>query len=157
MLISGKSRKLIIQEMTDMKKKILYYEDEKHYAKSLVEAIQSKNKNIINTVYTPSDFFKEINSDKSYNLFILDILVPLEHFLEDDINKLTEKQQLKLENGLNVGIVFYEILRDMAKYKETPVIFLTSKSYTEFHDPKVRYFSKPVNWETIITAIDELI
>jgi len=138
-------------------KKILYFEDEKWYADHLVYEIENQTQFQVTLVTTPSDFFKEIKNDNQYDLFILDIMAPMILFKEDDLNNLNDAQQRRLNDGLNVGTVFYEIIRSMNEYKETPVIFYTSKSKPQMQDNRVKYFSKPIDPNPIINAINELL
>ena len=138
-------------------KKILYFEDEKWFAEIIFHDIE-KNGYEVTLVTKPADFFKEINSICQYDLFILDIMAPMILFTENDLEKNFNKAQCeRLQNGLNVGVVFYEKIREIDKYKETPVIFYTAKRNPQIDDVKVKYISKPVLSEQIVMAVSDFL
>ena len=137
------------------KKKILYYEEEKWFADILVRDIEEKPHYKVTLVITPADFFKEINSSFHYDLFILDIMTPMLYFSEDDLKLLRGDQLRDLNGGFSVGVVFYDMIREIDKYKETPVIFYTAKSNP--NKPGTEYFLKPNDSETIIKTIDKFL
>ena len=137
-------------------RKILYFDDEVWFAKSFISEIEDNTGFQVKYAAAPSDFFKEINSDCLYDLFILDIMAPITLFTDDELkNELTDAQVRRLNDGLNVGIVFYEIIRSMDKYIETPIIFHTAKRDLPIQDKKVYYFSKPTSLGAIIKAINK--
>ena len=139
-------------------KKILYFEEEKWFADTIIPAIDEKTQYTVTLVVTPAEFFEEINSNCQYDLFILDIMVPMSLFTEDDIeNKLSGAQLRRLNYGLDVGVVFYEKIREIDKYKGTPVIFYTAKKNPQIVEDKVKYFSKPAEPEIIIDGINDLL
>jgi len=140
------------------KKQILYFEDEKWFANDVFIKIENNTQCIVTSINTPAQFFREIKSDMKYDLFILDIMTPMMIFTDDDIkNQLTNNQVRKLNGGLDVGIVFYEIIREKEKYKETPVIFYTAKPKPQILDNNFVYFSKPAEEIKIINTINLLL
>ena len=136
-------------------KEILYFEEEKWFADILINDIRKHQHWNVTHVVTPAEFFQRLNSNIQYELFILDIMAPMVLFTEADLDALIDAQLRRLNDGLNVGVVFYEIIHEKATYKETPVIFYTSKDNPGING--VRYISKPTDSQSIINIINELI
>ena len=135
------------------RKNVLFLDEEKWFTNLYLEYSKSEPFKII-VANTPKEFFEKINDQMCYDLFILDIMIPLSLFDNEDLNHLTRPQKQLLEGGLNVGIVFYDILRKIPKYKNIPVIFYTAKADPEIaDDPYYWYISKPVTWPVLFNQI----
>jgi len=138
-------------------KKILYFEDEQWFADVLVKEMMDQPYWLFTPVTTPTEFFKEIKGSCQIDLFILDIMAPMKLFTETDLNELSEAQQRRLNEGLNIGVVFYEKIRELEKFRKTPILFYTSKNDPNLkNDKNVTYISKPSDSKSIIAIIHKL-
>jgi len=135
------------------KKKILYFEDE-WMARYLIEGINALTPWTIKNVTTPTAFLEALRNDPPYDLFILKVITPMVQFTEQDILSLTDSQQRRLENGMRVGIVFAEMIRE--KYSDTPIIFLTTQ-HIKVPDNNSRLILKPAFFDHVEKTIKELL
>ena len=134
------------------KKKVLFFDDEKWFT-DYHEKLMVNEQFEVTVVNTPSEFLCEIEGDDRFDLFILDIMVPLSIFKDEDFNRITRPQRQRFHDGLSVGIVFHEILRKKPKYVNTPVIFYTSRADPLI--PNSRYLSKPSSTKSLIHLIKD--
>jgi len=138
-------------------KQILYFDDERWQAEPLVKNLQTSRKYYIKLVSTIKDFFLELESRNTYDLFILDVMIPMDLFDEKNLNKLSGSQRRDLNNGLDTGIVLFKLIRQSEKYKTVPVLFYTAKKSVSVNDQNIKFISKPEFPTNIETEINKLL
>ena len=130
-------------------KRILFFDDELFITKMLIENLRKnydwcKDKHgEITFVSTAKELFDKANNVKlKYDLFVLDIMVPI-----DQIEKMTlfSKEEIeRMQAGDNTGVVFAEKLRSMPKYNDVPILFLSARIQPSNIMPNSEYLEKPV-------------
>lgn len=122
-------------------KKVLILEDKKENIECLVNMIQDMGKKI--EIYQTTEIGKayQIALEKNVDVFLLDIV--LEPEKSDDMS----------------GMVFADRIRQVEKYKFTPIIFLTALGDPELHAYKeihcYGYLTKPYNEEKLTRLLEE--
>ena len=136
-------------------KKILFFDDEPFLTKMLIDNLQ-KNYNWnkdkygeITNVSTANELFDKIKDESiKYDLIILDIMVPMDQVLTDQIknNHLFSEEEInRMQEGDNTGVVFAEKLRSMSNYKDIPILFLSARIRpSEIIDNNTYYLEKPI-------------
>jgi CheY-like chemotaxis protein len=142
--------------------KVLFFDDEDWYSKTLQRNLQDNFDNYsITRVSNIESFLQEITSDFVYDLFIMDIMIPIQ-LVEDDESirkKFTNSQIKKMNNGFNVGEVLYEKIRDIKKYSTTPILFFSNKKSLSLSTnyTSVAFLKKPELAKNINEKILELL
>lgn len=122
-------------------KKILILEDKKESIDVIESIIKSKNKDV--EIYKSAKTAEayEIALEKNVDLFILDIILKPEKI--DDVS----------------GIVFADHIRQIDRYRFTPIIFLTALGDPELHAYRelhcYGYLTKPYNKEKLLALVEE--
>lgn len=144
-------------------KKILFFDDEpfvmSYLIKCLMENLEWSGDKELVFVSTIQDLLTEINSIKEvYDLFVLDVMAPMpSDKLEEYFSK---KEWIKMDGGMNAGIVLAEKIRKIEKYKNVPILFLSARSISTIPDsenPNTVYIRKPVSSAEITKKINELL
>lgn len=107
--------------------KILFFDDEPFISKYLINNLQSNygwnisQEGDIKYVSLAGDLLNEINSTTIYDLFILDIMTHMPHW--QLFPEFTTDELQRMNNGMNFGIVMAYKIRNIEKYKSTPIFF----------------------------------
>lgn len=140
-------------------KKILFFDDDEFITKLLIQNLKTNhgwtkdNDKEIIFISKVEDLMDEIiNRNKKYDLFVLDIMVPVpspdnDHFSENDI--------LSMNNGLNTGMTITRKIRNMEQYKEVPIIYLSSRRINDAEG--IIYLRKPVSARVLSDRMSELL
>ena len=122
-------------------KKVLILEDKKENLSLLVNIIQGMQKEIEVYQTTQAGEAYQIALEKTVDVFLLDIVLKPESF------------------GDMSGMVFADRIRQVEKYKFTPIIFLTALGDPELHAYKelhcYGYLTKPYNKEKLTKLLGE--
>lgn len=122
-------------------KKILILEDKKENIGTLVKIIEDMGKEI--EIYETNETGKayQIALERNIDIFLLDIVLEPE------------------KSGDMSGMVFADRIRQVEKYKFTPIIFLTALGDPELHAYKelhcYGYLTKPYNAEKLTRLLEE--
>ena len=129
-------------------KKILLFDDQPFISKMLIVILQrnfdwNKEKlGEITFVSTPKELFDKANDvNIKFDLFVLDIMVPVD--LIEETNLFSKEEIERMQDGDNTGIVFAEKLRNMPKYKDVPILFLSARIQPPEMMPNTGYIEKP--------------
>lgn len=130
-------------------KQILFFDDEPFITKMLIENLQNnygwnrEHLGEITFVSTPTELFDKIGDNNiRYDLFVLDIMVPVDQI--EKMSRFSKEEIEKMQNGDNTGVVFAEIIRTIANYKETPILFLSARIQPSKMMDNTDYLEKPV-------------
>jgi CheY-like chemotaxis protein len=130
-------------------KHVLFFDDEPFITGMLIENLQKNydwNKDIlgeITFVSTPMELFDKVDDDNiQYDLFVLDIMVPIDQIEEMDF--FSNMEIKKMQEGDNTGGVFAERIRKMPKYQNVPILFLSARMRPSKLMTNVDYLEKPV-------------
>ena len=130
-------------------KHVLFFDDEPFITGMLIENLQKNydwNKDIlgeITFVSTPMELFDKVDDDNiQYDLFVLDIMVPIDQIEEMDF--FSNMEIKKMQEGDNTGVVFAERIRKMPKYQNVPILFLSARMRPSKLMTNVDYLEKPV-------------
>lgn len=122
-------------------KKILILEDKEENVRYLMKVIEDMGKEIEIYETTQTGKAYEIALEKNIDVFLLDIVLKPE------------------KPGDMSGMVFADRLRQVEKYKFTPIIFLTALGDPELHAYKelhcYGYLTKPYNKEKLTKLLEE--
>lgn len=128
-------------------KRILFFDDEPFITKMLINNLQvnfgwnKENLGEITFVSTPEELFDKVYGAILYDLFVLDIMVPI-----DQTEKMTlfSKEELdRMQLGDNTGIVFAEKIRSIDKYRNVPILFLSARMESSKPMTNSAYLEKP--------------
>ena len=112
-------------------KRILFFDDEPFITKMLIDNLQInynwKRDNLGEIVFvsTPEELFEKVNGNTLYDLFVLDIMVPIDQI--ERTNLFSKEEIDKMQEGDNTGVVFAEKIRAIDKYKTVPILFLSAR------------------------------
>lgn len=130
-------------------KNVLFFDDEPFLTKMLIENLQlnyewnKDNLGEITFVSTPMELFDKADDDNiQYDLFVLDIMVPIDQIEEMDF--FSNMEIKKMQEGDNTGIVFAERIRKMPKYQNVPILFLSARMRPSKLMTNIDYLEKPV-------------
>ena len=143
-------------------KKILFFDDEPIVSDYLVKNLQENYEWVgdkeITFVSTVCDLLNEIkNENVTYDLFVLDVMVPM--LLDNLKDSFSNEELIKMNYGMSTGIVISKIIRKMEKYKDVPILFLSSRSIptiTEFSETTTS-LRKPISPEEISKKMKEML
>ena len=126
--------------------RILFFDDEPFIAQFLIrnlrENYQWKPDGLgeITFVSTPEELFKRAESVK-YNLFVLDIMTPIDQIEKTGRFSLSEIEEMQL--GDNTGVVIAKKIRTLPNYEDVPVLFLSSRIKPSQMPENADYLEKP--------------
>ena len=130
-------------------KQILFFDDEPFITKMLIENLQKnhgwdrEHLGEIIFVSTPTELFNKIGDNSiRYDLFVLDIMVPVDQI--EKMSSFSKEEIEKMQNGDNTGVVIAETIRKTANYKETPIMFLSARIQPSKMMDNADYLEKPV-------------
>lgn len=143
-------------------KKILFFDDEPFVSDYLVKNLQENYEWVgdkeITFVSTVGDLLNEIkNENVTYDLFVLDVMVPM--LSENLKDSFSNEELIKMNYGMSTGIVISKTIRKMEKYKDVPILFLSSRSIptiTEFSETTAS-LRKPISPEEISNKMKEML
>lgn len=142
-------------------KNVLFFDDESFLTKMLIENLQrnycwdNNNHGNITFVSTPKDLFdKSSNSSIKYDLFVLDIMVPIDQI--EKMDYFSDSEIEKMQEGDNTGIVFAERIRKMPNYRDVPILFLSARMQPSEMMENSDYLEKPVLASDISTTMKKL-
>lgn len=129
--------------------KILFFDDETFISSFIIRNLQdlygwnSSQEGDIKYVSSVTDLLNEINSTTIYDLFILDIMTGMPHW--QLFPEFTTDELQRMNNGMNFGIVMAYKIRNIEKYKSTPIIFLSARNIPNLDMEKIAYLRKPIS------------
>ena len=129
------------------RKRILFFDDEPFITQMLIRNLQEnygwsqEQLGEITFVSTPKELFDKLNSNNTYDLFVLDIMVPFEQIKE--MHLFSKEEIDKMQKGDNSGVVFVERIRSMSKYKDIPILFLSARMKPSDMISNAEYLEKP--------------
>lgn len=138
-------------------KNILYFDDEKWFAESLKNDLEKTEKYKVDLVTMPVDFFSFLKEKPVYDMIILDIMIPMENFTHDDLKELTRPQVRKLNDGLDVGTVMHDYIRQKKEYETVPILFYSAKNNAPINVSNSNFITKPESISIIEAVIDKLL
>ncbi len=129
-------------------KRILFFDDESFITKILIENLQKNydwcvdKHGEITFVSTPDELFDKANDvNIKYDLFVLDIMVPVDQI--EKMNLFSKKEIERMQYGENTGVVFAEKIRNISKYQNVPILFLSARIQPSDMMPNTNYLEKP--------------
>ena len=129
-------------------KRILFFDDEPFISNMLIENLQKNygwsndKQGEITFVSTPKALFEKANDvNLEYDLFVLDIMVPIDQI--EKMNLFSNEEIGRMQDGDNTGVVCAEKLRSMRKYKDVPILFLSARIQPSIMMPNSDYLEKP--------------
>lgn len=139
-------------------KHVLFFDDEPFLTNMLIENLQRNygwdkdNLGEISFVDDPKELFdRATNSSITYDLFVLDIMVPIDRIKGMDI--FSDSEIEKMQEGDNTGIVFAERIRKMSNYQDVPILLLSARMRPSKLMDKTNYLEKPVFASDISTIM----
>ena len=126
---------------------ILFFDDEPSTTKMLIENLQKNygwdkdGYGEITFVSTPKELFDEANSLIKYDLFLLDIMVPIEEI--ERMNLFSKEEVDQMQQGDNTGVVLADKLRSIPKYNDVPFLFLSARIQSSKTMQNTSYLEKP--------------
>jgi len=142
--------------------KILFFDDDKYLGDIFQKSLKDIYKYDVAFFSEIPKFFDAIKSNVQYDLFLLDIMVPLidgsgrsildqNFFSEDDISEIKQ--------GLNTGEILFKKIRNIEKYKQTPVLFYSAKKSLDTieKDDYTDFIQKPVLVRDVDKKIKEML
>lgn len=130
-------------------KRILFFDDEPFITGMLIENLQKNygwnkdNLGEITFVSTSMELFgKADDNNIQYDLFVLDIMVPIDQI--EEIPRFSKEEIDRMQNGYNTGVVFAEKIRKMSKYQDVPILFLSARIQPSNTMDNTGYLEKPV-------------
>ena len=142
--------------------KILFFDDDKYLGDIFQKSLIDIYKHDVAFLSEIPEFFAAIESNVQYDLFILDIMIPLIDGTGKSIseeNFFSKEEISETKQGLNTGEILFKKIRAIEKYKQTPILFYTAKRALETigKDPNVHFIQKPVLVKEINNKIKELL
>jgi CheY-like chemotaxis protein len=144
-------------------KRILFFDDEPIITKYLIENLQKNYQwtpngfGEITLVSTPEEIFKRAESE-SYNLFVLDIMVPIDQIDQiDGKNKFSLDEIEEMQDGENTGVVIAKKIRTLPKYENVPVLFLSARVKPPKMPENADYLEKPVFAQKVSNKMKEML
>lgn len=129
-------------------KRILFFDDEAFVTKILIKNLQKNygwdqyNLGEITFVSTLGELFDKVNSKNQYDLYVLDIMVPINQIKNMD---LFSKEEIdKMQKGDNTGVVIAEKIKEIKNNLKTPILFLSARMQPSKMDESTDYIEKPV-------------
>ncbi|MCQ2337724.1 MAG: hypothetical protein MJ001_02195 [Paludibacteraceae bacterium] len=141
--------------------KILFFDDEPFIAKILIDNLERNfgwNKSIdreITFVSSSKELFDEVKSETTYDLFVMDIMAPI--YQIEQAPDFSKKEIEAMQDGENAGVVFAEKIRQMGKYKNVPILFLSARRQPTKMLEKTAYIEKPAFAREVSEKMEELI
>lgn len=145
-------------------KKILFFDDEPYISRYLINGLIqiSRDNNYeweISFISSVKDLLKEINNSAiTYDLFILDVMVPIQ--LGETKSLLTETDIKKMNNGMSTGLVMAEKIRCQSCYKTVPILYLSARLIPPIPEEErhyTAYIRKPEAPDNIAKEINKLL
>ena len=137
-----------------MDKKILFFDDEKDIAVILKDNLELFGY-YVKLVSSIVDLLEEIErEDIDYDLAIMDIMAPIphdeiyKHFSSDEITNMSE--------GMRVGEVLVNRIRQKGKYSNIPVLIYTARSEVKSFSNS-RGIKKPAICKDVMVEIEKLL
>lgn len=128
-------------------KRILFFDDESFVTKMLISNLQinygwnQNNLGEITFVSTPKELFDKVNEKVKYDLYVLDIMVPIELINKTDLFSKGEID--KMQKGDNTGVVIAEKIKEITGDKKVPVLFLSARMQPSKMEENTDYIEKP--------------
>lgn len=141
--------------------KILFFDDEPFIAKMLIDNLRrnfgwnESNDRKITFVSSGKALFDEVKSETTYDLFVMDIMAPI--FQIEQASDFSKKEIEAMQDGENAGVVFAEKIRQMGKYKNVPILFLSARRKPAKMLEKTAYIEKPAFAREVSEKMEELI
>lgn len=130
-------------------KRILFFDDEPFVTGMLIENLQKNygwnkdNLGEITFVSAPMELFgKADDKNIQYDLFVLDIMVPIDQI--KGMPRFSKEEIDRMQNGDNTGVVFAEHIRKIESYKNTPILFLSARIQPSNTMDNTGYLEKPI-------------
>lgn len=143
-------------------KRILFFDDELFITKMLIENLQKNydwcvdKYGEITFVSTPKELFDKVNNvNLKYDLFVLDIMVPVDQI--EKLNLFSKEEIERCQDGENTGVVCAEKLRNMSKYKDVPILYLSARIQPSLMAPYTDYLEKPIFASELSEKIKEML
>lgn len=137
--------------------KILYFDDELKTAQPLSNSLMEVFGYNVNYVSKLSDFLTMLDSNDTFDLIILDIMAPIPTNQERDLFKKNEIEDMN--KGLDTGVILFDRLRRIDKYKFVPVLIYTARSNVNniIKENNVEILRKPELTITISNTIKKML
>ena len=97
-----------------------FIDDEKYMGDVIINNLAIYHYDIT-FVTTIPDFIEKINNGIQYDLFILDIMIPIKN--EEIKNLFSLGEISEMGKGLTAGEVLYKRIRNQQKFSKTPILF----------------------------------
>ncbi|MCQ2337726.1 MAG: response regulator [Paludibacteraceae bacterium] len=142
-------------------KRILFFDDEPFITNLLIDSLRrnfgwnESNEREITFVSSSKELFDEIKSETTYNLFVMDILAPI--YQIEQASDFSKKEIEAMQDGENTGVVFAGKIRQMEKYKNVPILFLSARRQPAKMLEKTAYIEKPAFAIEVSEKMEELI
>lgn len=141
-------------------KRILFFDDEPFIAMLLIDNLRrnfgwnkSKDREIT-FVSSSKELLDEVKSETTYDLFVMDIMAPI---FQEQASDFSKKEIEAMQDGENTGVVFAEKIRQMEKYKNVPILFLSARRKPAYMLGKTAYIEKPAFAIEVSEKMEELI
>lgn len=142
-------------------KRILFFDDEPFIANVLIDNLRrnfgwnESNDREITFVSSSKELFDEVKSETTYDLFVMDIMAPI--FQIEQAFDFSKKEIEAMQDGENTGMVFAEKIRQIGKYKNVPILFLSARRQPANMLDNTAYIEKPVFAKVISEKMEKLI
>ena len=136
-----------------MDKKILFFDDEKNIAETMQKNLELFGYNVT-LVSSIADLLEEIARDIDYDLIIMDIMAPIPY--NDDRNRFSMSEISNMCNGIKVGEVLVDKIRQIDKYINIPILIYSARSDVKTFT-KSKHLRKPALVKTVIEEIEKLL
>lgn len=141
--------------------KILFFDDEPFVTKILIDNLErnfgwnkSKDREIT-FVSSGKELFDEVKSDTTYDLFVIDIMAPIYEI--EQVSDFSKKEIEAMQDGENTGVIFAGKIRQMEKYQNVPILFLSARRKPAYMLEKTAYIEKPAFAREVSEKMEELI
>ena len=144
-------------------RKILFFDDDSFITQWLIKNLKVNygwDKNHSTEITQIADLGKLLteitDSDKQYDLFVLDIMSPEP---SDDLKKsFTDEELLRMNGGMSTGIVMKDKIRQQERYKNVPILYLSARLVpAQYLDNITIHIRKPESAEVISQTMSELL
>ena len=141
--------------------KVIYFDDEPFTSRALSESLGLFGWNVT-FVSRVENLFRELQNNQ-YNVIIMDIMAPVPKPNNEHV-KFTQEEIKEMDGGISTGIVLAKKLLSLAKYEDTPILFLTERSFSPIIEKlelakngKCRFIRKPELPSVVSNALQELL
>ena len=142
-------------------KRILFFDDEPFIAMLLIDNLRrnfgwnESNDREITFVSSGKELFDEVKSETTYDLFVMDIMAPIYEI--EQVSDFSKKEIEAMQDGENTGVIFAGKIRQMEKYQNVPILFLSARRQPTKMLGKTAYIEKPAFAKEVSEKMEELI